>query len=303
MSFAVLNSLRLFCPVFNSLIFSFYPFIFAFFGLLFDLSSPYVCTAVGFLHLLSWKPEFSFGHLTLKFLLISADLSYLCLCLYPSTSLATSLYIFLILHHISTPNSSWLLWHQGLWCSILNWWCFTTVLHNIIVWWPFHLFWASHLRSGRCGPSVTWQELRSWSTTDSNTQVHHRCSCSFFEWTIHSFTDNWLHPSRFQDSVHLTSLKTVNLDSSDVRSYRPIANLSVLSKLLEVLVAHQILPHLNSHGLLPKFQSAYRAHHSMETAVLKVLTEILLACSQPRRFACPCSAGPIGGLPYSRSWY
>jgi len=62
-----------------------------------------------------------------------------------------------------------------------------------------------------------------------------------------------------------------------VRSYRLISNLSFLSKLLERLVARQLLAHLNSNGLLPKIQSAYRAHPSMETAVLKVLTDILLA--------------------------
>jgi len=61
-----------------------------------------------------------------------------------------------------------------------------------------------------------------------------------------------------------------------VRSYRPISNLLVLSKLLESLVARQLLAHLNSNGLLPRFQSAYRAHHLAETAVLKVLTDILL---------------------------
>jgi len=50
-----------------------------------------------------------------------------------------------------------------------------------------------------------------------------------------------------------------------------------LSKLLERLVARQLLAHLNSNGLLPRFQPAYRAHHSTETSVLKVLTDILLA--------------------------
>ena len=62
-----------------------------------------------------------------------------------------------------------------------------------------------------------------------------------------------------------------------MQSYRPISNLSVLSKLLERLVARQLLAHLNSNGLLPRFQSACRAHHSTETAVLKVLSDILLA--------------------------
>ena len=68
-----------------------------------------------------------------------------------------------------------------------------------------------------------------------------------------------------------------DLDSADVRSYRPISNLSVLSKLLERLDARQLLDHLAVVKLLPELQSPYRAYHSTETAVLKVLADILSA--------------------------
>jgi len=67
-----------------------------------------------------------------------------------------------------------------------------------------------------------------------------------------------------------------DLDSADARSYPPISNLSVLSKLLERLVANQLLEYLNAERLLPEIQSAYRAFHSTETAVLKVMADILL---------------------------
>ena len=50
-----------------------------------------------------------------------------------------------------------------------------------------------------------------------------------------------------------------------------------MSKLLERLVARQLLDYLSKSGLLPRLQSAYRAGHSTETAVLKVLSDILLA--------------------------
>jgi len=42
-------------------------------------------------------------------------------------------------------------------------------------------------------------------------------------------------------------------------------------------VAGQLLEHLNAARLLPDLQSAYRAYHSTETAVLKVLADILRA--------------------------
>jgi len=84
-------------------------------------------------------------------------------------------------------------------------------------------------------------------------------------------------PAVFITAYISPRLKKVDPDSLDVQSYRPISNLSILSKLLERLVARQLLDHLSSSGLLPRFQSAYRAHHSTETAVPKVLTDILLA--------------------------
>jgi len=68
---------------------------------------------------------------------------------------------------------------------------------------------------------------------------------------------------------------SLSLDPANVQSYRPIFNLSVISKLLEKLVARQLLAHLNS-GFLPRLQSAYRTNRSTETTVLKVLSDILL---------------------------
>ena len=81
----------------------------------------------------------------------------------------------------------------------------------------------------------------------------------------------------FREAYITPILKKADLDLVDVKSYRPISNLSVLSKLLERLVARQLLDYLNTERLLPELQSAYRAFHSTEAAVLKVMGDILSA--------------------------
>jgi hypothetical protein len=48
-------------------------------------------------------------------------------------------------------------------------------------------------------------------------------------------------------------------------------------KLLERLVTGQLVDYLNSHNILPENQSAYRANRFTETAIVKVLSDILTA--------------------------
>ena len=58
-------------------------------------------------------------------------------------------------------------------------------------------------------------------------------------------------PSSFKEAQVRPILKKSTLDPQLPSSYRPISNLSVLSKLLERLVLSRLLTHLNNNALLP----------------------------------------------------
>ena len=66
-------------------------------------------------------------------------------------------------------------------------------------------------------------------------------------------------------------------DSSQVKNYRPVSNLPFLSKLLEKVVQNKLQHHVTSNDAMPKFQSAYRQFHSIETAFINIFNDLLLA--------------------------
>ena len=72
-------------------------------------------------------------------------------------------------------------------------------------------------------------------------------------------------------------LKKPTLDANDLSSYRPILNLSFVSKTIERVVDSRLTRHADLHSLLPTNQSAYRSKHSTETAVVSVHNELVYA--------------------------
>jgi hypothetical protein len=84
-------------------------------------------------------------------------------------------------------------------------------------------------------------------------------------------------PSCFKTAAVKPLLKKHSLPKEDLASYRPISNLNFISKLLERIIHNRLTSHLNTFCSLSPFQSAYRKHHSVETALLRIQNDLLLA--------------------------
>ena len=70
-------------------------------------------------------------------------------------------------------------------------------------------------------------------------------------------------------------LKESTLNPEIFKNYRPVSNLSYVSKVIEKVIAARLPSHMQDQNLLDPFQSAYRSGHSTETALLRVHNDIL----------------------------
>ena len=68
-------------------------------------------------------------------------------------------------------------------------------------------------------------------------------------------------------------IKSTKLDTS-LQNYRPISNLTFISKLIEKIILQQLNTHFQNNNILPEYQSAYWKHHSTETAILNICDNI-----------------------------
>ena len=83
-------------------------------------------------------------------------------------------------------------------------------------------------------------------------------------------------PSLLKEASIRPGLKKPSLDVDELKNYRPISNLTYLSKVLEKVVHEQLNSYIDSNELFSSYQSGYRQFHSCETAVTKIHNDILM---------------------------
>jgi len=102
--------------------------------------------------------------------------------------------------------------------------------------------------------------------------------CSLCNFTL----SNGVMPASQMHAIVLPRLKKPCLDPTNLSSYRPISNLSFLSKLVERVATVRFISHAEENKLFPDRQSSYRRGHSTETAVLCVHNDLVHVIDEQR---------------------
>ena len=89
-------------------------------------------------------------------------------------------------------------------------------------------------------------------------------------------------PNKLRESVITPIYKRKQLPNDELSSYRPVAQMPIIAKLMETHVSRHLRGLLEDNGMNDPFQSAYRPHHSTETATVKIFSDICLSLSRSR---------------------
>ena len=84
-------------------------------------------------------------------------------------------------------------------------------------------------------------------------------------------------PKSLKTALIRPLLKKTSLDSDILKNYRPVSNLTFISKVIERVISWRLNEHLINNSMFDPLQLAYRDKHSTETTLITVQNDILLA--------------------------
>ena len=89
-------------------------------------------------------------------------------------------------------------------------------------------------------------------------------------------------PDEMKAAIITPILESSSLASETLKSYRPISNMSFVSKLLERVVAGRLIAHMRDNDLYMSLQSAYRQNCSTETTLLHEHDSVIRSIDEPK---------------------
>ena len=109
--------------------------------------------------------------------------------------------------------------------------------------------------------------------TDKIKAVLHTCIPSITQ-IVNLSLDKGAFSNQWKTAIVKPLIKAKKKETTH-SNYRPVSNLSFISKVVERCTLQQFTQHCNKHTLLPHFQSTYQKHHSCETSLLKLTNDLL----------------------------
>ena len=104
------------------------------------------------------------------------------------------------------------------------------------------------------------------------------CNYSSYN-NIQSLLSTCTFPMHFKQSLVTPLLKKPSLDKDILNNYRPISNLSLISKITERIVKSRLNEHLLSNSQYNPNKSAYTKYHSTETTILSLHDQLITGIS------------------------
>ena len=84
-------------------------------------------------------------------------------------------------------------------------------------------------------------------------------------------------PQKFKEAYVRPLHKKTYIPKIKLKNYRPVSNLSFSSKILEKILSQSASSSFKNNHLSNPLQSAYREHHSTESALRKVHNDIIIS--------------------------